>query len=355
MKKFTLIILTAALAFSILNCSNKDEENDKPNSPKADSSETDSHVLQVNKSDEDLNNVSFRLAYKLIEGESFKYKLTTLSTSDRSVQTDTVLSDKFEQRITRIMNFTVISVDKDSIAKLECIISNVNVEVDLNNQKISYESGVTTDSDQLKKFIEHEGIVNNPFHILITKYGKIIDIVKLEGISDRYLDLSGLKDSINTEDKERMKFEIKNNLIKPLIAQVLRELPMKELHVESTWEKSDDPATIMGFKIQYIDHFTVNKLEIVDNAKVALIKGKATTVIKGEKEHTNNGIKYEFAEPVSETNGEFYFNIDRGLIYKSSSVTNLKLSFRMEMPSADGTKMGKSNEYITNTNKLELL
>jgi len=130
---------------------------------------------------------------------------------------------------------------------------------------------------------------------------------------------------------------------------------MQDLSVESTWEKTDDPATIMVFKIQYTDHFTVNKLDIVDDSRIAYIRGKATTTIEGEKEHTNNGIKYEFAEPLSEADGEIFFNIDRGLIKQSSSTTNLKLSYRMEIPSADGMTTGKANEFITNTNKLELL
>jgi len=355
MKKITFVILTSVLAFIIINCSNESEKNNKLNEPQTDIYETDTLVLQPKKNDEDLNNVSFRLAYKFEQGESFKYKLTTLSTTERDVQTDTVLIDRYTQKITRIMNFKIISVDKDSIAEIECNISSVNVDVDLNNQKISYQSEVTTNSEQLKKFIEHEGIVNNPFHFLITKYGEIIDIFKFEEISDRYLDLSGLKDSINTEDKVLMQIEIKNNLLKPLIGQVLREFPMQDLRIESTWEKTMDPATIMVFKIHYTDHFTVNKLELVNNDRIAHINGKATTVIEGEKEHTNNGIKYEFIEPLSEANGEIYFNIDRGLVNKSNSTTNLKLSYRMEIPSADGTKIGKANEFITNANILELL
>lgn len=355
MKNLNLIILMAALSFVVLNCSNNTEENQKPNGPQTDISETDSLNTQVNINTDELNNINFRLAYKFEEGESFKYRLTTISTTERDVQTDTVLTDRFEQTISRILNFKIISLDKDSIADIECNISNVTVDADLNNQKISYQSGVTTDSEQLKKFIEHEGIVNNPFRILITKYGEIIDIVGFESISDRYLDLSGLKDSVRLEDKGLMQNEIKNNLLKPLIGQVLREFPKKDLRVDSTWENSVDPATIMVFKIYYTDHFTVNKLEIAKDNRIALIKAKATTVIEGEKEHTNNGIKYEFADPLSEAKGEIFFNIDRGLITKSSSTTNLKLSYRMEIPSDDGTKMGKSNEYITNTNKLELL
>jgi len=355
MKNFTFIMLMPALAFITINCSSETEENKKLNQPQDESYELDLTDLKIKMDNEILSDVSFNLAYKFEEGETFIYRLTTLSTTKRDIQSDSVIIDRFEQKIIRILNFEILSVENDSIAEIKCNISKVNVNVNLNNQKVVYKSGVTTDPVQLKKFIEHEGLVNNPFHFRITKFGEILDIFNVEEISDRYLELSGQKDSNRTEDKKMMEVEIKNSLLKPLVGQVLREFPKKELWIKSTWEKTIDPASIMVFKIHYTDHFTVNKLALVDDDRIALIKGKATSVIEGEKKHTNNGIKYEFNQPTSEANGEIYFNIDRGLVYKSSSITNLKLSYRMEIPTAEGTKIGKSNEFITNTNIIELL
>jgi len=353
MKNITLFILGIALTFSILHCSDEPDKN--LDEPLAERNQLDSTDLHSKLAGEDLKDVSFRLAYKFKEGDSFNYRLTTLSSTERDIQSDSVLIDKFEQKIIRILNFKVLSVDKDSIAQIMCDISKISVDVNLNNQETSYQSGVTTDPSQLKKFIEHEGLINNPFHIRITKYGEILDVSNFEGISERYLELSGLKDSVRVEDKPIMESEIKNQLLKPLISQVLREFPMSVLQTKSTWEKTMEPASIMVFKIHYTDHFTVNKLEILDDDRIAVIKGKATALIEGEKEITNNGVKYEFSDPETEANGDIYFNIDKGLVHKSNSTTNLKLSYRMEVPSPEGIKIGKSNELITNTNTLELL
>jgi hypothetical protein len=246
-------------------------------------------------------------------------------------------------------------VEEDNFAEIECTISKVYVDVDLNNNKVSYQSGVTTNPEELKKFVEHEGLVNNPFHIRITKHGEVLDISKVEAISDRYLELSGLKDSIRIEDKPAMEEEIKNNLLKPLIAQVLREFPKKELGAESKWDKAIEPASIMIFKIRYTDHFTVDKIEKIGEKRIASITGDATSIIEGDRAYTSNGVKYEFSDPLTEAKGNIYFDIDRGLVYKSTIKTDLKLSYRMEIPVADGIKIGKTNELITNTNIVELL
>ena len=355
MKNFLFTILIAIIAAVFLNCSSETEENKKLDEAKVELNNTDSTDLQNNMNNEDLREVSFHLAYKFKKGESFNYRLTTLSSTERDIVSDSVIIDRFEQKITRIINFEILSINKDSIAEIRCNISKVSVDVNLNNQKTFYQSGMTTDPSQLKKFIEHEGLLNNPFQIRITKYGEILEVYKVGDITNRYLELSGLKDSIRAEDKPLMVSEIKNQLLKPLVAQVLREFPVQELQIESTWEKTMEPASIMVFKIHYTDHFTVNKLEIADNDKLAVIIGKATALIEGEKEHTNNGVKYEFSDPLTDSNGKIFFNIDKGLVQKSNTTTNLKLSYRMEVPSPEGIKMGKSSESITNTNTLELL
>lgn len=355
MKNFKFIILITALTFIIIQCSSETDENKKAISPQDELYELDLTDLQVQMNNEILSDVSFHLAYNFEEGETFSYRITTLSTTERDIQSDSVVIDRFEQKIIRILNFEILSVENDSIAKIKCNISKVNVNVNLNSQKVVYQSGVTTNPVELKKFTEHEGLVNNPFHFRITNYGEILEIFNVENILDRFLELSEHKDSIRAEEKKMMKVELENGLLKPLVGQILREIPKKELRIKSTWQKTIDPASIMIFKIYYTDHFTVNKVAIVDDDRIALINGKATSVIEGEKEHTNNGIKYEFNQPLSEANSEIYFNIDKGLVYKSSSTTNLKLSYRMEVPSAEGTKISKSNELITNTNIVELL
>ncbi|UCH64552.1 MAG: hypothetical protein JSW63_07940 [Ignavibacterium sp.] len=355
MKNFVMMILMISLTFMVINCGNKTQETKELKQPQDSMSDNNSPELLPNMNHEVLNDVRFHLAYNFEEGKEFRYRLTTLSTTERDVETDSLTIDRFEQKITRVLNFKVLSLENNNMADIECTISKVYVDVNLNNQKVAYQSGVTKNPEQLKRFIEHEGLVNTPFLIRITKYGEILDISNVDAISDRYLELSGLKDSIRIEDKPVMENEIKNNLLKPLIGQVLREFPKKELGVESKWEKEIDPASIMIFKIQYTDHFTVEKIEKIGDKRIASITGDATSIIEGDRAYTTNGVNYEFADPLTEATSNIYFDIDRGLVYKGTTKTDLKLFYRMEIPVDDGTKIAKTNELITNTNIVELL
>jgi hypothetical protein len=355
MKNLTLMIIITALVFMFLHCSSETEEPKELNQPQGKMSDDNSPDLLPNMNHEVLNDVRFHLAYNFEQGKEFRYRLTTLSTTVRDIETDSVTIDKFEQKITRVLNFRVLSLENNNIANIECTISKVYVDVDLNNQKVAYQSGGTKDLEQLKRFIEHEGLVNTPFRIRITKYGEILDISNVDAISDRYLELSGLKDSIRVEDKPVMENEIKNNLLKPLIGQVLREFPKKELGVESKWKKEIEPASIMIFKIQYTDHFTVEKIEKIGDKRIASITGDATSVIEGDRAYTNNGVNYEFSDPLTEAKSNIYFDIDRGLVYKGTTKTDLRLAYRMEIPVDEGTEFAKTNELISNTNIVELL
>ncbi len=355
MNNFLFMILATSLTFTVINCSNKKEETKELNQPQDSISDGNLFEILPDMDHEVLNDVRFQLVYNFEEGKDFQYRLTTISTTERNVETDSLVIDRFEQKITRILHFKVLSLMNNDIANIECTISKVYVDVNLNNQKISYQSGVTSNPEQLKRFIEHEGLVDNPFHIRISKYGEILDISKVQNISNRYLELSGLEDSIRTEDKPVMEDDLKNNLLKPLIGQILRDFPKKKLGIDSTWEKVIEPESMMIFKIHYTDHFRVDNIEKIGDKRIASIIVDATSYIEGDRAYTNNGVNYEFLDPLTNSKSNIYFDIDRGLIYRCMTQTDLKLSYKMEIPADNGTKFAKSNELITNTNIVELL
>ena len=179
-------------------------------------------------------NDNFSLAYNFNEGESFSYRLTTLSHTKKSMKTDTTMSNIFDQKIIRIIKFNTISVDNDSIAEVKFNVTNISAEVDVNGEKITYQSASGLDSAEVTRFIEHEGLVNNPFHFRITNYGELLDVFRVDNVTDRYLELSGMKDLVKIEEKAIFKNEIVDNLLNPLLAQIFRELPTQQLKVEST-------------------------------------------------------------------------------------------------------------------------
>jgi len=355
MQKHILILLTIIFSLTIIKCSSDTENRKEKEKLDVAVKEFDSTDLQTTNIEVITENDNFSLAYNFIEGESFSYRLTTLSHTKKSMKTDTTMSNIFDQKIIRIIKFNTISVENDSIAEVKCTVTNISVEVDINGEKITYQSGSGLDSADVTRFIEHEGLVNNPFHFRITKYGELLDVFRVDNMTDRYLELSGIKDSVKIEEKAIFKNEIVNNLLKPLLGQIFRELPTQQLEVESTWDKVMDPAPVLVFQIQYTNHYKVSDLELLNNDRIAIINGIATTTVEGETKHTNQGVNYVFQKPVSKASGKIFFNLDKGLVQKSKTKTLLEISYTMEMPSPQGVMTGVSSEIMANDNILELL
>jgi len=355
MQKHVLILLTIMFSLTIIQCSSETENKEDKEKLDFAVKEFDSTDLPTTNIEVITENNNFSLAYNFKEGESFSYRLTTLSHTKRSMKTDSLMSNILDQKIIRILKFNTISVENDSIAEVKCNVTNISVEVDVNDEKITYQSGGGLDSAKGTKFIEHEGLVNNPFHFRITKYGELLDVFKVDNVTDRFLDLSGIKDSVKIEEKTIFKNEIVNNLLKPLLGQIFRELPTQQLEVESTWDKVLDPAPVLVFQLQYTNHYKVSKLEMLNNDRIAIINGIATTAVEGETKHTNKGVNYVFQKPVSEASGKLFFNLDKGMVQKSKTKTYLEISYTMEMPSPQGVKTGISSEIMAHNNILELL
>lgn len=51
------------------------------------------------------------------------------------MKTDTTMSNIFDQKIIRIIKFNTISVENDSIAEVKCNVTNISVEVNVNDER----------------------------------------------------------------------------------------------------------------------------------------------------------------------------------------------------------------------------
>jgi len=354
MKKYLFFIIIGIAAFTFTECGGNDESKDNKIEKNVVRS-FDSTDLPTEKiTDSDFQN-DFRLAYNFEEGKTFRYKLTTLSNTKRTMETDSVVSNTIIQEISRIIRFETISVENDSIAELKCTVTDIAVNAKMNGQTFTYQSGGDLDSVDSKRYIEHEGLVNNPFRIRVTNHGELLDVYRADGIVNRLLELSGYKDSINIQQKAGYQNEIVNNLLNPMIQQVFRDFPVKMMNIDSTWDKNLPPVQVMVFSIGYTNHYTITGLEKLNDEKLALINGVSIPSIQGELKHSNNGVNYEFEKPVTEASGKIYFNLDRGLIHKSKTKTKLTINYSVNMDSPQGPQNGKITEKVSNDNILELL
>jgi uncharacterized lipoprotein YehR (DUF1307 family) len=211
------------------------------------------------------------------------------------------------------------------------------------------------DSTEKQKFPEYESLLNNPFNLRVGKHGEIIDIYKTDKIINKFLSMRGLLDSLTAQEKIMAQQDLTNRSIKPLLAQIFREVPEHKMAIDSTWSYKRESMPIVVFQVDYENLYKVEKLEMLGDEMLAVINGTVKTKVSGKQTFSERGINYQFEKPVTTAGGKIYFNLNKGLIQKSRAQTNLKNSYTMEMPTPEGVKKASAKEVSSNVNVIELL
>lgn len=351
MKNILSIVLLSVVIF--VSCQ-KEKTNEDQKAPEEVASTFDSTALATTSVD-DNEDQSFLFRYKFTPGESFKYRLTTISEREQSITTDSTISDNLSQTIIFIINFKTLSLDADSVAELECTFSSVNLKANANGIAVNYQSGAKMDSTERQKFPEYESLLNNTFSMRVGKQGEIIDIYKIDKIMNKFLSMRGLLDSLTAQDKVMAQQDLTSRSIKPLLAQIFREVPEHRMAKDSTWSYKRESLPIMVFQVDYENLYKVESLEMLGDEKLAVISGVVKTNVSGKQTHSERGISYKFNKPITTAGGKIYFNLNKGLIHKSRSQTNLQNSYTMEMPTPEGVQKASAKEVSSNINVIELL
>ena len=298
----------------------------------------------------------FKFRYGFKKGEKYTYRLTVISKSQQSIEADSNFTRSFEQTISYLIELSPVEIEKDSSMELQVNCKSFNLSANMGGQEIKYTSNGKPDSADAVKYAEYEAFINNPFNIRISKSGQILDVIRAERVSNKFLELRGLADSIKTEDKLMVKDDLVKNIIKPLLAQIIREYPETEMAKDSSWQKDISPVQILTFNVQHTNTYKVEKLESLNGDKIALVDGSIQSKVEGKTSYTDErGIKYQFKKPVSTASAKIYFNITKGFVQKGKTETTMQSEYTMEMQTPTGLRKGKTKEVITNKNILELL
>ncbi|MBK9099549.1 MAG: hypothetical protein IPM14_15845 [bacterium] len=343
---FIIILLSLTL---ILSCSkeNKQQDNKEQENITFSFDSTSLKTTVIDNAEEQY----FFMRYKFIPGESFRYRLTTISERSQSIVTDSTMNDKMGQTIIFIINFKTLSVDKDSVAELQCTFSSINLKANAQGRDITYQSGTELDTTDRIRFAEYESYINNPFNIRVGKQGEILDIYMIDKIINRFLELRKLADSLTAQEKVMVSQELTNSSIKPILSQIFREVPADKMAKDSTWSYKRESLQVMVFKVDYENKYKIDNLEMLGDDKIAVISGSIKTNVNGKSSFTEQGVSYKFEKPISTANGKIYFNLDKGRIQKSRSQSEMKNAYQMEQ----GIKKARAKEESSNVNILELL
>jgi hypothetical protein len=297
----------------------------------------------------------FDLSYKFSKGDKFKYKLTTITTSEESIQTDSTMHAKSVQTDAYVMEFEVIDVDADKIAEMNVNFTTMKVDADANGQKISFDASKNPGKEDQQKFWQYYIQYQVPFRARINSKGEVIEVSRLDKMIDRMNSLQPQKRELSAPEKVKLSQELGESVIRPLTQLVFRELPQKQMSKDSSWQKVY-PSQLSVFKIMNTAEYKIENLTKVDGDNIINIGVSLNINWQGEKKGQQQGIKFDFDDPKVSGNGSVTFNYDKGLVNKSETSTTVELVARIEGINAMQKAVKTVRKDLsTNKNIIELL
>lgn len=348
MKKLLVLLFSSMLLFSA--CSKKEEAKPVDDKNKYAFDSTDIKTQPV-----DNPNESFLLSYNFEKGKKYNYRLTSISNDNQVIKAETTLTQSVKQNLIYLIEVTPTEKDGDGTMEMNVIINSIKLDAQANGQNFHYEAGVTKDSTELTKYADYEALYKNSFTLRVSKKGEIVDIFRADKISNRYLQLKGYSDSLNSEQKAYVRKNIIDGAIRPLVIQIFRIIPDHNIAKDSTWSYSQPQSQFMTFTMQNTNLFKVLNLEKYNDDKVAVIDAGLDTKISGNTKAVDRGITYNFNKPLTTATGKIYFDIPKGCIIKSKTQTKINIFYTMEGMTPKGKQKGERKELIENTNIVEAI
>ncbi|MEJ5350266.1 MAG: DUF6263 family protein [Melioribacteraceae bacterium] len=341
MKKTYLLLIIISISL-IFSCGKKEEKQN-------------GEIAKSKLESIDLKGEKVFLRYKFEKGDKFKYKLTTITSSQESVQADSLMQAKSTQTTTYVFDVEVIDVDADKTAELGITISSLKLDADINGQKISFDSNKKLTDEEKQKFGDYLSLHNTPYRARVSELGEVVEVFRLDKMIDKLNSLQPQKQNLTAEQKAQYAKSLGDALIRPITQLLFRELPQKSLAKDSTWEKNY-PGQLSVFKIDNTITYKVEDFVKLNDHRAAKLSASLSCTWTGNKKGEENGIKYNFSDPKITGTGNILFNIDKGMLIRAETGTSVELTANLELKDvSQKVKKTVRKDITTNKNIIELL
>jgi len=265
------------------------------------------------------------------------------------------MTQTFKQNSIYNIELAPLETDQDGTIEISAVINSIKIDALKDGQKMTYESGTIKDSTEKMKYAQYEALDKNPFNIRISKTGEILEIIRMDKIINKFIEINVKANPMNSEQKATLRTNFIDGLLRPLFVQIFRPIPDHSIAKDSTWSIAQPPVEAMVFKLENKNIYKISSLEKLGDDKIAIIDGNLKTVITGNNKAVNQGVSYDFTKPVVTASGKIYFDITKGLIIKAKVITKTVTHFTMEAPSPKGTQKGERWGTTENIFIVELL
>ncbi|MFC2134886.1 DUF6263 family protein [Bacteroidota bacterium] len=341
--KYFLTVLLAV--FLIAGCT----END--NSKDVDDSAADGNI----KVSEAERTALYEMTYSFAEGEKLNYRLTTITNTTQSVDSDSLIEMDVTQTIKYKFGIDVLKVDENKITTLAIRINHIDFTAVYDGKSSNYNSEMELSSEDRMEYFEYETLKHNTYHARLNNRGEILGISNLDKMIDNMAAIQGYTNEITQEERKGVSESLSSMLIKPMTQHLFRILPDSPVGVDSVWEYRY-PSSLATFKIENIASFRILRIIKEDNDLAAEISASLNITHSGDNTFTEDGVSYYFDPPIVNGSGKLKFNIDKGYLIHSKTTTRAETQGIVSAKDENGiTRQAGRKDITVSTNIIDRL
>ncbi len=225
----------------------------------------------------------------------------------------------------------------------------------MNGQTIKYDSKYIYSTRERVQFVDFEAVKKVPFRVFVNEIGQVVKVEKVNKIMQNILQIQQVPDTLSKQTKEKMKLNIANGTLMPLVQQVFKVLSEDKVGVGSIWElKSTTPMAV--FQVENTAKFKISNIDFSEKDTTVNIVSSLSIVATGNNTASEKGINYTFTKPKLTGSGSVIFNQTKGLVEKSESKINVEMEMTAQGVDAQKNPVSSSKkDKSTNINTVELL
>ncbi|MDD5363520.1 MAG: DUF6263 family protein [Ignavibacteria bacterium] len=330
-KHLSFAIICLIIAFTLTSCNKKDGSGDNK--------KTESEFIKTDASGQ---KVTLKMVPKV--GDKFRYKMTAKTfstekspaTQNEDITSEQTMTYYYTQEVAEVnaSGYITYKMRYDSIMIVEKAMSKDSTLTQTYNSNVK--DSVSTKLD----FVQYNALAGQEFKFRISPKGEIAEVIELEAIHDKIF--KALGDTLNAEDKAKIKESMGSEALKSIIQNQYQKFPETDVYKDSTWTFSNE-TNLSVFPIKNILSY---KLKDIKTEKNTIIEIEATLGIEFiSKEEKQMGMTIKLMNEEAGGKGTVSFDLTKGCVVKKETNTNINMDLKL---SAKGQSANSKQTLKTN-------
>ncbi|GAB1347967.1 hypothetical protein MASR1M107_01780 [Ignavibacteriales bacterium] len=262
-----------------------------------------------------------KFGYKLLKGDKFTYKITSIMDISLYEKNELVNNTKMHLSFFHLVDFEVKNVDVASIAEVKVTIRSVDIKSEIDGIIIEYKTGDKPDSAKEVDYWFEMALTTNPFFVRIDKNGGIREILGIERIVNARINkMDGEIDADQIDiDTQRIK-----NRLEGIIRQVFVTFSPGFLNSNEIFkDKRPTKNHFGGFESNTTLLYTLRKKGRYKGHNISVIEVGSDVTIELNPQLKEKGLKVE--RKMFTVDGRIFYNDELGKLQKSKTSGNTEI------------------------------